>query len=56
MANTRGGDMRNSAPLWARGQDSFLVIRRSRDRSQLATCEVDLGKLWEKIRPLQDYA
>ena len=29
--------MRNSAPLWARGQDAFLVIRRSRDRAQLTT-------------------
>ena len=25
-ANTRGGFTRNSAPLWARGQDAFLVI------------------------------
>ena len=33
-ANTRGGFTRNSAPLWARGQDAFLVIRRSPDRSQ----------------------
>ena len=33
-ANTRGGFMRNSAPLWARGQDAFLVIRRSPDQSQ----------------------
>ena len=31
------GCTRNSAPLWVRGQDAFLVIRRSRDRSQLAT-------------------
>ena len=44
MANTRGGYTRNSAPLWARGQDAFLVIRGSRDRSQLATCKVGLGK------------
>ena len=28
-ANTRGGFTRNSAPLWARGQDAVLVIRRS---------------------------
>ena len=26
-ANTRGGFTRNSAPLWVRGQDAFLVIR-----------------------------
>ena len=32
-ANTRGGETRNSAPLWARGQDTFLVIRRMPDRS-----------------------
>ena len=36
-ANIRGGDNRKSAPLWARGQNAFLLIRRSRDRSQLAT-------------------
>ena len=30
-ANTRGGFTRNSALLWARGQDAFLVIHRSRD-------------------------
>ena len=36
-ANTRGGETRNSAPLWARGHDAFLVIRRPRDQSQLAT-------------------
>ena len=35
--NTRGGFTRTSAPLWARSQDAFLVIRRSRDRAQLAT-------------------
>ena len=33
-ANTRGGVTRNSAPLWARGQDAFLIICRSPDRSQ----------------------
>ena len=31
-ANTRGRFTRNSAPLWARGQDAFLVIRGTRDR------------------------
>ena len=31
-ANTRGRFTRNSAPLWVRGQDAFLVIR-----------EIDLG-------------
>ena len=52
MANTRGGDTKNSAPLWVRGQDTFLVIHRSQDRFQLATCKVDLCELWEKVRPL----
>ena len=44
--NTRGRLSRGSSPLWARGQDAFLIFRRSQDRSQLAplyTCEVDLG-------------
>ena len=45
-ANTRGGFMRNSAPLWARGQDAFLVIRRSRDQSQLATLLVLCKVIW----------
>ena len=43
MANARGGYMRNITPLWARGQDAFLVVRRSRDRSQLATL------IWENF-------
>ena len=33
------GFTRNSAPLWARGQDAFLVIRGSRVQAQLATQE-----------------
>ena len=36
-ANTPGGFTKISAPLWARGQDNFLVIHRLRDRAQLAT-------------------
>ena len=39
--NTRGGFTRNSAPFWARGQDAFLVIRRSRDRAHLVELETD---------------
>ena len=41
-ANTRGGFLRNSAPLWARGKDACLVIRRSQERSWLATLSVTL--------------
>ena len=39
--NITPGLTRNSAPLWARGQDAFLVIRGSRVRSQPLTivCE-----------------
>ena len=33
-ANTRGGFLRTSAPLWARGQDAFLVIRGTPDQSR----------------------
>ena len=33
-ANTRGGFARTSASLWARGQDAFLVIRGTPDRSR----------------------
>ena len=40
-ANTNGGFTRNSAPFWARGQDAFLVIRRSRDRAHLVELEMD---------------
>ena len=36
-ANSRGGVTRNCAPLWARGQDTFLVICRMPDRSQPMT-------------------
>ena len=35
-ANTRGGFPRNSAPLWARGQDACLALRGTRDRSRPA--------------------
>ena len=48
--NTRGGLLGISEPLWARDHDAFVVIRRSRDRSQLATLYVKL--IWEKVRPL----
>ena len=36
-SNTIPGFTRISTPLWARGQDAFLVICRSQDRAQLAT-------------------
>ena len=38
-ANTTPGFTRNSAPLWARGQDAFLVIQGSRVQAQPATQE-----------------
>ena len=34
MANTTPGFTRNSAPLWARGQDTFLVIQGSQVQAQ----------------------
>ena len=56
-SNTRGGFMRNSAPLWARGQDAFLVIHRSRDWSQIVTLFVKLIQVpfWFWGNPLQAY-
>ena len=45
-ANTHGGYMRSSAPLWVRGQDAFLIISRSQDRSQLATLLVLCKVIW----------
>ena len=41
--------MRTSAPLWARGQDAFLVIRRSRDRAWLATQWLFVRRLWKPL-------
>ena len=35
--NTIPGIIDINGPLWARGQDALLVIRRLRDRARLAT-------------------
>ena len=54
-ANTRGGFMRNSALLWARGQDAFLVIRGTRDRfwpTAMLECKVDPVSFRLKGNPL----
>ena len=48
-ANTIPGFTRNSAPLWVSGQDAFLVIRRSRDRAQLATQWLFVRRLWKPL-------
>ena len=39
--------MRNSAPLWARGKDAFLVIRGTRDRSR-PTALSDPDVIWTR--------
>ena len=55
-ANTRGGFTRNSAPLWARGQDAFLVIRGTWDRSrptQYLHVKLIWVPFWLKGNPLQ---
>ena len=57
-SNTRGGFMRTSAPLWARGQDAFLVIRGTWDRSRpraMFACKVDLSQYQLKGNPLHLY-
>ena len=52
-ANTCGGFKRNSAPLWARGQDAFLVIRGTPARSRptaMFVCKADEYPLQLHIR------